>query len=325
MKKIISYSIIIFYLIMMFSGCTSHKKNETSDKIHVVCTLFPQYDWVKEIVGDNDNIEITFLLKNGVDLHSYQPTADDILNISKADLFIYVGGVSDAWVEDALKQASNDKMKIINMMEVLNDSLQLNNEEVEGHEHHDHDSHKHSNIEYDEHVWLSLNNAAIITQSIADALSDIDPDDKNLYQDNCKNYVMKIKELDKEYNDMIKSAKYDTIIFGDRFPFAYLFKDYNLKYFAAFTGCSAESEASFETITFLVEKLNEIGVSVVFTVDSSGQDLAKTIIESSDNKNQEIMVMYSMQSVTNQDIIEGASYLGIMQKNYETLKYALNK
>ena len=466
--------------------------------LKIVTTIFPEYDWVREILGDKaDHAEVTMLLDNGVDLHSYQPTADDIIKISDCDLFIYVGGESDGWVEDALKEATNKNMKVINLLDVLKDTVKTEEampgmQAEEGHHHgyshfadsdvqdrslsdwdgewqsvypylqegildevmerkaengnktaeeyrayyetgyktdvskitinaenntmcfvkngveataayqykgyqiydyesgsrgvryffeatggsadapkyvqfsdhgiapgkaeHFHiyagndgfdalseemenwptyypadmtgaeiveDMLEHEEKEYDEHVWLSLKNAETLCQAIAEAIETIDPANKEVYAANLDGYVENLASLDAEYQDAVKAATQKTLLFGDRFPFRYLVDDYGLSYYAAFAGCSAESEASFETISFLAKKTDELGLKYVMTIEKSDQKIAKTIIENTQTKDQQILTLDSMQSTTSEDVAAGTTYLTVMENNLNVLKEAL--
>ena len=269
-------------------------------------------------------MDLTMLLDNGVDLHSYQPTADDIMKISDCDLFIYVGGESDAWVEDALKEAVNKDMKVINLLDVLGNSVK-EEEVVEGMEAEEEEEEDGADEEpeYDEHVWLSLRNAKVLCKAIADYLAEIDTENADTYQDNEKAYADKLDELDKKYRETLDSASQKTLLFGDRFPFRYMVDDYGLSYYAAFVGCSAETEASFETITFLAGKTDELGLKNIMTIEKSDQKIAKTIIRNTKGKNQGILTLDSMQSTTSDDVKKGATYFSIMENNLNVLQKAL--
>ena len=298
---------------------------DDNTKLSIVTTIFPEYDWVRQILGENQaNVDLTMLLDKGVDLHSYQPSADDMVKVSKCDLFIYVGGESDTWVDDALKSAQNKNMKVINLLDVLGNSvkeeeqvegMQAEEEEEEGEE---------EGPEYDEHVWLSLKNAKTLCSSIADALCEIDSKNADVYKKNLNEYTKNLDALDKEYQQAVDSAKYDTLVFGDRFPFRYMVDDYSLKYYAAFVGCSAETEASFETIKFLANKVDELGVTTVLTIEDPKHKIAQTVVENTKEKNQKILALNSMQSVTSNDVKNGETYLNVMQSNLDVLKQALN-
>ena len=326
MKKIIALTVALILAMGCLTACGSGAAgaNTNKEQLQIVTTIFPEYDWVKNVLGDNpSDAEVTMLLNNGVDLHSFQPTADDIVKISTCDLFIYVGGESDAWVEDALKEAVNKDMVVINLMDVLGNAIkeeeviegmQAEDEEAEGEE---------AEIEYDEHVWLSLRNASTLVQSISEAMQKIDPSHADTYQSNAKSYMDELKALDEDYVTAVNEAPLDTLVFGDRFPFRYLVDDYGLSYYAAFVGCSAETEASFETISFLAGKVDELGLPAVMTIEGDDHRIAETIVQNTQTKDQKILTMDSMQSVTAKDVQNGAAYLPIMEDNLAVLKEAL--
>lgn len=355
MKKLISVLAAAAMMAGCLCGCSAAQKANTSDKMKIVTTIFPEYDWVNNILGDNaSNAEVTMLLDNGVDLHSFQPTASDILKVSECDLFIYVGGESDEWVEDVLKEATNKDMIAINLLEVLGDKV-VEEEIVEGmqeeeededhdhehededHDHEDEDEHEHEHediakehehhhddeVEYDEHVWLSLRNSAILVNNISEAIQKIDPANAETYKKNAASYIEKLNALDADYKAAVSAASNNTLLFGDRFPFRYLVDDYGLEYYAAFVGCSAESEASFETIVFLSGKVDELSLPAVLTIEGKDHSIAQTIVENTAAKDQKILTMDSMQSTTSDDVKNGASYLSIMESNLSVLKEAL--
>ena len=507
MKKMIPLFLVLTMVVGLLAGCGKKNAAETgesdSNKLSVVTTIFPEYDWVKEILGDKaESTDLTMLLDNGVDLHSYQPTADDIVKISDCDLFIYVGGESDKWVDDALKEATNKDMKVIDLLEVLGDSVKTE-ETVEGMQETEH-AHDHSkevstfedhevqdrslsdwagswqsaypfaldgtlddafaamaeegemaadeyktyyqngyktditNIdiagdhiaftyedgkkvgsdykyigyyiqnwstgtkaamyrfeavdrtsgapiciefndhmiesaapehfhirmsnesfdaivdpekswptffpadmtgedlcehmeghghdheeEADEHVWLSLKNAKTLVTAISDALQELDPDNKDTYAANTSAYIEKLSALDGAYQSAVDGAARKTVLFGDRFPFRYLVDDYGLSYYAAFAGCSAESEASFETVSFLAKKVDELKLPCVLTIEGKNHKIAETIVENTAEKNQKILTMDSMQSTTSEDVANGTTYLSVMEQNLSMLKEAL--
>lgn len=313
MKKIIVLLLGALMVLSVLSGCD--KKNDNDNKLKVVTTTFPIYDWVKEILKDED-VDVSLLQDNGVDLHSYEPTVDDIAKINNADVFMYVGGESDEWVESVLE--SNKNVRVVNLLEVLGDSVKLE-EELEGVEH-DHEHDHEDEEEYDEHVWLSLRNAKKCVEAIKDVLCELDPTNMDRYKKNAEEYIEKLELLDQKYMEVVSNSKNNTLVFGDRFPFRYLVDDYNLNYYAAFVGCSTESEASFNTITFLAKKLDELGLTSILTIEGNNHKIAETIIKNTENKNQEILILNSMQG----SILEGDTYLSIMEKNLEVLKKALN-
>lgn len=506
--KIISVLIILMIAMEILTGCSNKNStgirsnreniNNNDKKISVVSTIFPQYDWVRQIIGENsDNYELTLLLDNGVDLHNYQPSTDDIIKIATCDMFIYVGGESDNWVEDILKNATNEDMVVINLLDVLGDSVK--EEEIKEGMQHDHihthtsenfedtevqdrslsdwtgewqsvypylldgtldevmeskasegdktasEYHEYYKIGYetdvdkieindssitfyknsvastatyeykgfeiltydsgtkgvryqfeavgdtngapryvqfsdhaispgksehfhiyfgdegfdtllkemdnwptyyeeglsgsqiaedmmahehehesDEHVWLSLKKAQTITNYIAEKLEELDAKNAAIYEKNVNAYHLELESLDKKYQEVVENATCKTLLFGDRFPFRYLVDDYGLDYYAAFSGCSAETEASFETIVFLANKVDELDLNNIMVIETSDQSIAKTIAQNTKRKNQSILTMDSMQSVTSSDIISGVSYLSIMESNLDVLKEALN-
>ena len=337
MKRIFPLFLALAVAVSLLAGCG--KKNATesgeseSDKLRVVATLFPGYDWVHQIMGDRAAAaDLTMLLDNGVDLHSYQPTTDDIIKVFDCDLFIYVGGESDGWAENALKTAANKDIKVVSLLEVLGERVKTE-EIVEGmqdadhahaHDHeHEHDHGHDHEEEKDEHVWLSLKNAKTLVGAIADALQELDPDNKDTYAANASAYIEKLSALDGAYQSAVGGAAHKTVLFGDRFPFRYLVDDYGLSYYAAFAGCSAESEASFETVSFLAKKVDELKLPCVLTIEGKNHKLAETIVQSTAGKNQKVLTMDSMQSMTSKDAANGATYLSVMEQNLSVLKEAL--
>lgn len=329
MKRYISIILATVVSICGLTACGQADSNNNIVKeekqIKVVTTLFPEYDWVREIAGDeNGQMDLTVLLDNGVDLHSYQPTSEDIMKISDCDLFVYVGGESDAWAEDALKEAVNKDMKVINLMDVLGDSVK-EEEIVEGMESEESggEAKTEGEPEYDEHVWLSLKNAKVFCKAIADELSEIDKEHAEVYQKNAEDYVAELDKLDQDYQETVDAASQKTLLFGDRFPFRYMTDDYGLDYYAAFVGCSAETEASFETITFLSGKVDELELKNIMMIEKSDQKIAQKIIENTKDKNQNILALNSMQSTTADDVKAGTTYMSIMEDNLEILKEAL--
>ena len=308
MKKYIAILLVAAMATLGISACRKENSNKETkvqkdSDIKVVTTIFPEYDWVRQIAGkEADQMDITMLLDNGVDLHSYQPTAEDIMKVSDCDLFVYVGGESDAWVDDALKQAKNKDMQVVNLLDVLGNSAK-EEEVIEG-------------MEPEE-------NAEVLSKAIADALEKADPDHKDIYQENASAYSEKLKDLDAKYQEVVDGASQKTLLFGDRFPFRYLVDDYGLSYYAAFVGCSAESEASFDTISFLANKVDELVLKDIMAIENSNQKIAKTIIENTKEKNQKILTLDSMQSTTSDDVKNGTTYMSVMEKNLEVLKEAL--
>lgn len=299
--------------------------NEPVEKPTIICTIFPEYDWICEILGEKkEEYEVKLLLENGVDIHSYQPTAKDIAEISDCDLFVYTGGVSENWIEETLESATNKNMQVLKLMEVLGEHVKTE-EIVEGmeHDHTEECDHHEEEIFYDEHIWLSLKNASVFVESLEQALISFDEKNADVFQKNADTYAAQLEELDRKYQKAAEAAANKTVLFGDRFPFRYLIDDYGLEYYAAFTGCSAETEASFETITFLAGKLEEMQLPAVLVIENSDKKLAETIINSTKERNAEILVMNSLQSVKREDMEAGVSYISVMEENLEVLKAAL--
>ncbi len=352
MKKMLTKIAAVLMSAFMLTACAGQGSGNvgagSSDKLQIVTTIFPEYDWVMQILGDKAaDADVTMLLDNGVDLHSYQPTAEDILKIAGCDVFIYVGGESDGWVDDALAEAVNKDMIVINLLEVLGDSVKeeevvegMQEEDEHDHDHHhdededhDHDAdeeHDHDHeeeeeeVEYDEHVWLSLRNASVLCDAIAEGLAKADPDNASVYQANNDAYKAQLSALDEQYKEAVNGSAFDTVLFGDRFPFRYLTDDYDINYYAAFVGCSAETEASFETVVFLATKTDELGLNAILTIENSDGKIAQTIRDNTADKDQEIYALDSMQATTSEDVKNGATYLSVMTSNLEILKKALN-
>ena len=330
MKKVLSIILSLAMAAAMMTGCnTASHRDNGGEKLRVVTTIFPEYDWVRQILGERaGHVELTMLLDDGVDLHSFQPTADDMVAVSNCDLFLYTGGESDAWVEDALANAANPDRVTVNLMEALGDGVK-EEEMVEGmqesEEEHEHEAEQEDGtlVQGDEHIWLSLKNAAALCGIIADTLGDIDPEHRETYSENAAAYIQKLNDLDGQYQAAVDAASTRTLLFADRFPFRYLADDYGLAYYAAFSGCSAETEASFETVAFLAGKVDELSLPCVLTIEGAAHNIAKTVVGNTGARNQKILVMDSMQSVTAADVEAGAAYLAIMEQNLETLKTAL--
>ena len=315
-------SLVLFTI--FFVGCNDTEKVDTAKgkKLSVVTTIYPEYAWVKEILGARvDSLDLVLLVKNGMDLHSFNPSAKDIATIANADVVVYVGGESDQWVAKALAATPKAGRVALNLMELLGDRVKTE-EVVEGMEH-EH-AEEAEEVENDEHVWLSLKNAEILVRQLAEAVAKLDTAHATEYHMNAALYIAKISALDAQYRATMENATLKTILFGDRFPFRYLVDDYGIKYYAAFVGCSAESEASFETITFLAGKMDSLALPAIFTIDGSDGKIARAILDASKNsKNAEVLMLNSMQSVKDEQIKAGADYLSIMRDNLEVLKKAI--
>ena len=314
-------------------------------RLRVITTTFPLYDWTRQILGKQlQDVELIQLQDNGVDLHNFQPSVRDITRIAQCDLFVFVGGESDGWAETALRSQRNPRRIAVNLLKELGDAAR-EEEHLEGMEEHDHDHHhdakhdhdhdhdkKHDHDhhhddddehELDEHVWLSLRCAARLCQTITAKLAQLDPAHAAEYQANCKAYVAKLAALDGRYAAMVKSAPRKTLLFGDRFPFRYLAEDYGLTCFAAFSGCSAETEASFKTIAFLAGKVDELKLPAVVVLENRHHKIAETVVKTAKSKGVRIIAVDSLQSSTSRDAAKGKTYLGAMEKNLSAIRTAL--
>lgn len=322
MKKTSIILTLIIILSTLFCGCNGAKNTDTQ-KLKIVTTSFSAYDWTKNILGDElKNTELILLSDNGVDMHSYQPTADDIINIQSSDLVILVGGSSDKWVNDSIKNVKKD-IKVINMLDILGDDVLYNNES-----HHDdngHADHNHKGEELpDEHVWLSIRNAVLFSEKICLTLSDIDSKIADVYQKNFNNYKDKLTSLDNKYTECFNNSNNKNLVIADRFPLRYLVADYHLIHSALFEGCSAESDATIDSILNLSKIIDDNSLNYIFIIEGSKDKTAKSVIEHTKSKSQKILTLNSLQSVNKKDIKDGLSYLSVMEENlsliYESLK-----
>ena len=303
MRKIVALIITLSIALTMFTACS--RPNSDNGKIQVMTTIFPVYDWVCNILAGDDDFEISLLCDNGIDMHSYQPTAEDIVNISTCDVFIYVGGESDEWVDEVLANKRNQDMVVVNLLDVMGHlALPEDDDEPD---------------EYDEHIWMSLVNASYVctylTEQVFSGLSS-DPDK---IRDNSTAYIYEFERLYTTYTPLITNASHSAFVVGDRYPFRYLSNDFGLTYYAAFDGCSAETEASFETVVNLADRLNEIGTSCVVVTESSDGNIADAIIEVAGINDATIVVLNSLQSVSRDEINSGVTYISLMEENFEVL------
>lgn len=315
------YVMLICLAVVGCVGCSNNKK-EAGDGIKVVTTIFPAYDFARQIGMEKVNVDL--LLAPGAETHSYEPSPQDIIKISESDVFIYVGGENDSWVDGILSTIDSSNIKIIKLM----DCVEVVEEEyVEGmeqdkehhHEHNDGDEHEHS--DWDEHVWTSPVNAIKISERIKAVLSEIDNENNQFYESNYEKYKEKLEELDQAFKQVVASGKRKELIFGDRFPVRYFTEEYGLKYYAAFPGCSADTEASASTVAFLIDKIKEDNIPVVLQIELSTGNIAKTISEETGAK---IYTFYACHNLTKEDYDTGKTYLDFMWENVETLKIALN-
>ena len=333
MKRLLLIILCALFYAAMVYGCSGNgaqvqqqapeQQQEQGERISIVSTIFPQYDWVRQIIGEENmhRFELTLLIDTLTDLHSYNPSVRDILTVKTSDVFIYVGGDADRWVDDVLNAAdANPDIVAIGLIETLGDLVILDYD-------HDHDEcdeeHEDDEPHADEHVWLSLRLAQINCIAIAEMLAGLDPDNAEAYMANLSEYIGKLSVLDSEYQAVVDAAGFTAMVFASRFPFRYMAEDYGLDYYAAFSGCSAETDASFATIISLANRLNQLGLGAVLVTECSDQSIAETVIYNSESKNQSILVLDAMQSVTAADVQNGASYTAIMESNLAVLREAL--
>ena len=320
----------VFLLVISLSGCRSESSvQEQEEKIQVVTTIFPQYDFVRQIAGEQ--VEVSMLLKPGEETHSYEPTPRDILKIQNCDLFIYVGGENDEWVEEILESIDTGKFRMLRLIDCVDT---VNEEHVEGmkeerghnhgeeeHEHEEEDHGSHKTLTPDEHVWTSPENAMEIVKEITKVLAELDPVQKPIYEKNERAYLDRLEALDKEFRTVVSTAKRDVLLFGDRFPFRYFADAYDLKYYAAFPGCASDTEPSAATMAFLIRKVEQEHIPVILKMELSNENIANAIAETTGAK---VKTFYSCHNLTAKEFAQGETYLSMMKKNVQTLKEALN-
>lgn len=325
MKKLFITVLALLFLIPSVSACS---ELEDRGEISVVCTVFPIYDWAKNIIGETEGVELSLLVSNGTDLHSYQPTAADIIAITDCDLLICLGGTSDAWIEEALSQKPSDTRRVIRLDELQGVTLRHISQdslasECDGEDCDDGHDHDHDHAQVDEHLWLSLRNAKASVLAIADELSALDTENSDAYKENAAAYADKLSVLDGKYAELAESADSPYVLFADRFPFVYLMDDHKIGYTAAFSGCTTDTDASPDTIIRLASAANKNKLKYLIVTESSDRSLANSVIRATDSKDQTVLVMDSMQSVTEDAIKNGVSYLSVMESNLGVLTTAL--
>ncbi len=309
MKRRIIMGLVLIAATLL-SACGAGKIQQESEKISIVCTTFPAFDWAREIIGsENEGFEVELLSKSG-DLHSYQPSAWDIAKIHNCDLFVYNGGISDKWTEEIIKENEVNALRLF-------DAVQEELISEQGEHHHGHEA------DYDEHIWLSLRLAKMSVEAITDAVCELVPENAEGFKKNKIAYNLKLDELDEQYKEAAEMSSDKTVIFADRFPFLYLTEDYGVNAVAAFTGCSADTDASFEVVARLVEKVNEFDKETILVLENSNQSVADTVIKNTEKKTAKIAIMNSCQSIGEYEIRQGASYMEIMTKNLDAFSEAL--
>ncbi len=298
------------------------ESSESSDprRLSIVVTNFPEYDFAHQIVQDNANV--TMLLKPGAESHTYDPTPEDIITIQNSDMFVYVGGDSDEWVDDVLSSMDQSHMNIFRLMdavetvpEELVEGMEEEAEEEESAEDGEEE------VELDEHVWTSPVNAMTIVRKMSETLETLDPANKDAYEKNASDYISELSDLDKEFQDVVSSAKRKEIIVGDRFPFRYFCDEYALSYYAAFPGCSTDTQASAKTVAFLIDKVKSDEIPIVFHIELSNEEMCNSIAEATGAKSE---LLNAVHNVSDEDFKNGVTYVSLMKHNVEVLKEALN-
>lgn len=298
-------------LITMLCGCSNMESGKSDEKLQIITTIFPAYDFARAVFGDT--ADITLLLTPGSESHSYDPSARDIVKIENCDLFIYNGGESDSWVDTMLKSANE-----INTLRMMDSVEALEEEELENGD--IHEEHDHKDEEYDEHIWTSPKNAALIVESVKSVAVRLNPEKSVLYEQRAGEYTRKINDLDKRFSELLKGEK-RHFVFGDRFPLLYFFREYNLNYYAAFPGCGSETEPSAQVVAFLTEKLKDSDtIPAVFYIELSNHKLADTLASENGLPTAEF---HTCHNITADDFSAGESYVSLMERNYDNLRRIL--
>lgn len=311
-KKITVITLALLLGLSCLSGCSV---KENGEELSIVCTVFPLYDWTKNILGEDTDARLYWLTDKGADLHSFQPSAEDMVRVASADLVIFVGGQSDAWLREALRTKTEGEVLEISSLEGIRLAAVT---DESGHSHEDGHGH-----ETDEHLWLSLKNAQIAVKGICDALAEIDPDRAETYRANEASYADKLSALDSAYEAAVSSVEKPRMLVADRFPFVYLAEDYGIDYLAAFSGCTTDVDADLSVVIRLGNRLKEWGLSSVVITERSDRSLAESVIRAAEVERCEILILHSMQGVRRTDAEGGVSYLSVMEENLRTLSRAI--
>ena len=326
-KRVFCAALALILLICACAPLAACQKQGEDGKIHIVCTIFPQYDWMHNIIGESDGVELTLLINNGNDMHSYEPSAADIMEIADCDMIVYLGEGIDGWVSEAIERSGREDVKKVALAEcegvTLRNISSASHTHDHDHEHDDHEGHDHGTL--DEHLWLSLKNATVLTAALCDAICELDPENAESYRDNAAIYISDLTDLRFDFDTAV--AKSDEserfMLFCDRFPFVYLLEELGIEYSAAFEGCSADVDADFGTVMRLIEEAEEHNVRYVALTESSDGSLARTVADSVKGREVGLLTFNSMQAVSKKQIDAGACYLSIMRENLRVLSIAL--
>lgn len=323
MKRLFSL-LSALVLAVSLAGCAARPAPEDDGRLRVVTTLFPYYDFARAVAGDR--ADVTLLLSPGREAHSFEPTPLDAVTISRADVFIYNGGEGEVWVDDMLDSVGENIESVLRMMDFVSareEEFSEGMQDAEAHDHDEHGEHDHADsdeIEYDEHIWTSPANAIVLCRAVAETLCAADTENADFYRANCEDYCAQLSALDADFRALREGAARDLLVFADRFPFLYFCKEYGLNYRAAFHGCSSDTEPSLATLKYLIDKVNEEHIPVVYTVDLNSQKIAEAVSECTGAR---IERLWSMQTVSRADFDAGETYITLMERNYEALKGGL--
>ena len=331
MKRILTLFLTLA-LILSLAACAAPGEKADDGKLQIVATLFPYYDFARAIAGGR--ADVTLLLSPGREAHSFEPTPLDAVTISEADVFLYNGGEGEYWVEEMLDAAGEHiavKARMMDYVDALGEEFSEGMQGADAHDHdHDHGDHDHESgeahdsdeIEYDEHIWTSPKNAAILCRAVCDAICTADPANEDFYRANCDDYCAQIEALDARFADLCESAPRKLLVFADRFPMLYFCREFGLDYRAAFHGCSGDTEPSLATIKFLIDKVENENIPVVYTIDFGTKKVAAVVSECTGAA---IETIYSMQTVSRADFDAGETYLTLMERNFDALRKGLNE
>ena len=330
MKRIASL-LLTLALTLSLAACAAPREKADDGKLQIVATLFPYYDFARAIAGDR--ADVTLLLSPGREAHSFEPTPLDAVTISESDVFLYNGGEGEYWVDEMLAAAGEHISVTARMMDYVDALDEEFSEGMQGADSHDHDDHSHDDhdhedehdsdeVEYDEHIWTSPKNAVVLCRAVCDAICGADPANEDFYRANCDAYCAQLEALDARFASLCESAPRKLLVFADRFPMLYFCREYGLDYRAAFHGCSGDTEPSLATIKYLIDKVEDEHIPVVYTVDLSTKKVAAVVSECTGAA---VDTLYSMQTVSRADLDAGETYLTLMERNYEALRKGLNE
>lgn len=311
-------ALLISAFVLTGCGDTSLQKTPKDDRLLIVATIFPAYDFARSVGGER--AEVYQLLKSGAESHTYEPTPADMVMISKCDVFIYAGGASDSWIESIIESIDMSGKVVISMLDCVET---LEEEEKEGM--------NEGGVlaellgeeeeELDEHVWTSPKNAIDISRAIANGLTEADPAGEEVYLSNFYQYESELNKLDASYRNLMAGAKRNTIVVADRFPFRYLCQEYGIDYYAVFPGCSDDAEITAKSLVYICDRVREENIPVVFHIEFSNEKIADSVCEVTNAKK---LLLHSCHNVSNKEIEGGATYISLMYNNLEALSEALN-